>query len=699
MVRVANLQNQRNIGIMAHIDAGKTTLTERILFYTGKTHKVGEVHDGEATMDWMKQERERGITIMAAATTCFWKECRINIIDTPGHVDFTVEVERSLRVLDGAIAVFCAVGGVEPQSETVWRQSEKYNVPKIAFVNKMDRVGADFYDVLNAIEKELGANAIPMVIPIGAEDNFSGIVDLMEMKAYIFDENSEDHEYRVEDIPADLMEKAKKYHHIMVEKAIELDDTLMEKYLESEDKITQQELIRAIRKGTIANKVVPVMCGTAFKNKGVRKLLDAVNLYLPSPLDLPPVKGTLPDEPEKTVERGPRDEDPFSALAFKVQADPHMGKLVYFRVYSGKLSAGTYVYNATKDKKERISRILQMHANERENREDIYAGDIGAAIGLDHTVTGDTLCDMDNPVLLEAIEFPAPVVSISVKPGSRAEQDKLAKGIGKLAEEDPTFTVHYDEETEETILSGMGELHLEIIVDRLKHEFSVEAVVGQPKVAYKETILNNAEAVYKHIKQSGGRGQYGHVEFEIEPADPSQGFEFENKIVGGAIPREYIPAVEKGVIEALKKGALAGYPVVDVKVNLVDGSYHDVDSSEIAFKIAAIECFKEAFRKAMPVLLEPYMSLEVVTPEEYVGNIVGNLCARRGKVLGIEAGKAGQQIIAAEAPLSELFGYTTTLRSLSSGRAVSSMHFEKYVEVPDAIAEKIIEESKEKKKE
>jgi elongation factor G len=696
MARVIKQEKQRNIGIMAHIDAGKTTLTERILYYTGRSHKIGEVHDGEATMDWMKQERERGITICAAATTCFWKDCRINIIDTPGHVDFTVEVERSLRVLDGAIAVFCGVGGVEPQSETVWRQSEKYNVPKIAFVNKMDRVGADFYDVLKAIEKDLGANAIPMVIPIGAEDKFRGLVDLMEMKAYIFDETSKDNEYIVEEIPADLLEAAKKYHHIMVEKAVELDDTLMEKYLESEDKITQQDLIIAIRKGTIANKVVPVLCGTAFKNKGVRKLLDAVTLYLPSPIDLPAVKGTDPNDPEKIVERKPNDDEPFAALAFKVQADPHMGKLVYFRVYSGKLNAGSYVYNATKDSKERISRILQMHANERENREDIYAGDIAAAIGLDHTVTGDTLCDLEKPIMLEAIEFPAPVVSISVQPGTRAEQDKLSKGIIKLSEEDPTFTVHVDEETTETILSGMGELHLEIIVDRLKHEFGVEAVVGQPRVAYKETILNSATEEYKHIKQSGGRGQYGHVEFEISPADPGQGFEFENAIVGGSIPKEYIPAVEKGVIEALKKGALAGFPVVDVKVTLIDGSYHDVDSSEIAFKIASIECFKEAFRKAMPVLLEPYMSLEVVTPEDYVGNIVGNLCSRRGKVLGIAAGKAGQQIISAEAPLAELFGYATTLRSLSSGRAVYSMHFEKYVEVPAAISEKIIEDEKER---
>lgn len=698
MARSVSLEKQRNIGIMAHIDAGKTTLTERILYYTGRSHKIGEVHDGEATMDWMKQERERGITITAAATTCFWKDCRVNIIDTPGHVDFTVEVERSLRVLDGAVAVFCGVGGVEPQSETVWRQSEKYNVPKIAFVNKMDRVGADFYDVLKSIEKDLGANAIPLVIPIGAEENFCGLVDLMEMKAYIFDEKSEDHEYRVEAIPADLVEKAKKYHHIMVEKAVELDDTLMEKYLEAEDKITQADLISAIRKGTIANKVVPVLCGTAFKNKGVRKLLDAVTLYLPSPLDLPAVKGTDPDDPQKTIERKPEDSEPFAALAFKVQADPHMGKLVYFRVYSGRLNAGSYIYNATKDSKERISRILQMHANERENREDIYAGDIGAAIGLDKTVTGDTLCDPENPIMLEAIEFPAPVVDISVKPASRSEQDKLSKGIMKLAEEDPTFTVHVDEETTETILSGMGELHLEIIVDRLKHEFGVEAVVGQPKVAYKETILNSATEEYKHIKQTGGRGQYGHVEFEISPTEPGQGFEFENNIVGGSIPKEYIPAVEKGVIEALKKGALAGFPVVDVRVSLIDGSYHDVDSSEIAFKIAAIECFKEAFRKAMPVLLEPYMSLEVVTPEDYVGNVVGNLCSRRGKVLGISAGKAGQQIIAAEAPLSELFGYATTLRSLSSGRAVYSMHFEKYVEVPSAIAEKVVEEEKEKQK-
>lgn len=681
---------------MAHIDAGKTTLTERILFYTGKLHKIGEVHDGEATMDWMKQEQERGITITAAATTCHWNDCRINIIDTPGHVDFTVEVERSLRVLDGAIAVFCAVGGVEPQSETVWRQSQKYNVPKIAFINKMDRVGADFFDVLKSIEKDLGANAIPLQIPIGAEDKFRGVVNLLEMKAYIFEADIKDKEYHVEDIPTESLELAKKYHHIMVEKAVELDDTLMEKYLESEDKITQDELKRAIRKGTIANKIVPVTCGSAFKNKGVRKLLDAITDYLPSPSDLPSVVGMVPGEPDKKLERKADDKEPFAALAFKVQADPHMGKLVYFRVYSGTLNAGTYVINSTKDKKERISRILQMHANQRENRDDIYAGDIAAAIGLDYTVTGDTLCDPDHLIQLEAIEFPAPVISISVKPQTRADQDKLSKGLMRLAEEDPTFNVHSDEETEETILSGMGELHLEIIIDRLKTEFNVEAVVGAPKVAFKETIISSASANYKHVKQSGGRGQYGHVVFEISPTAPGAGFEFENCIVGGSIPREYIPAVEKGVVEALKKGVLAGFPVVDVLVKLVDGSYHDVDSSEIAFKIAAIECFKEAFRKAAPVLLEPCMSLEIITPEEHVGNIVGNICARRGKVLGIEA-KVGQQIISAETPLAEMFGYATTLRSLSSGRAIYSMHFERYMEVPGHIAEQVVEERQKEK--
>ena len=696
MSRQISLERVRNIGIMAHIDAGKTTLTERILYYTGKSHKIGEVHDGQAQMDWMKQEQERGITITSAATTCYWKDHRINIIDTPGHVDFTVEVERSLRILDGTVAIFCAVGGVEPQSETVWRQSEKYEVPKIAFINKMDRVGADFFGVLKAIEKELGANAIPLQIPIGAEDNFRGIIDLMEMQAYIYDDDSLGKNFHTESIPDDYQEISKKYHHIMVEKAVELEDSLMEKYLESEDKITAQELMQAIRKGTIANKIVPVLCGAAFKNKGVQKLLDAVNFYLPSPLDLPAIKGFSPDNKDESIERKPSDDEPFSALAFKVQTDPHMGKLVYFRVYSGKMDAGSYVFNAAKERKERVGRILQMHANQRESRSTIYAGDIAAAIGLDHTITGDTLCDIDNPILLEAIEFPAPVMSISIKPQSRAEQDKLGKSLTKLSEEDPTFTVGFDEETDETILSGMGELHLEVIVDRLKHEFSVEAQVGKPKVAYKETILGSITEDYKYAKQTGGRGQYGHVVLEILPTKPGEGFEFLNSIKGGAIPREYIPAVEKGVIEALHKGVLAGYPVVDVKVNLIDGSYHDVDSSELAFKLAARECFKRAFAKSEPVLLEPYMSLEITTPEEYVGNIVGNICSRRGKVLGIEA-KGVQQVISAEAPLAEMFGYASSLRSLSSGRANSSMHFEKYVEVPFEISEKIIEEKKQEK--
>ena len=699
MARAINLEKVRNIGIMAHIDAGKTTLTERILFYTGRSHKIGEVHDGKAQMDWMKQEQERGITITSAATTCYWKEYRINIIDTPGHVDFTVEVERSLRVLDGAVAIFCAVGGVEPQSEAVWRQSDKYKVPKLAFINKMDRLGADFFGVIKNIEADLGVNVIPLQIPIGAEDNFKGIIDLMEMKAYVYDDASLGKNYHTEDIPAELLDKAKEYHHIMVEKAVELEDSLMEKYLESEDSVSKNELMDAIRKGTIANKIVPVLCGAAFANKGVQRLLDAVNAYLPSPLDQPPVQGVDPNNKDKVIKRKPDDNEPFSALAFKVQTDPHMGKLVYFRVYSGKLEAGSYVLNVTKDKKERVSRILQMHANQRENCSVIYAGDIAAAIGFDKTVTGDTLSDPENPVLLEAIEFPAPVMAISVKPQSRADQDKIAKALMKLAEEDPTFTVRSDEETDETIISGMGELHLEVIVDRLKHEFSVEAVVGQPKVAYKETILSEVTENYKHIKQTGGRGQYGHVILEISPAKPGEGFEFKNSITGGRIPREYIPAVEKGVISAMKKGAYAGFPVVDVKVNLVDGSYHDVDSSELAFKTTASICFKKGFLKGAPVLLEPHMSLEVTTPEEYVGSIVGNICSRRGKVLGIDS-KANQQVISAEAPLSEMFGYATALRSASSGRASYSMHFEKYVQVPSAIAEKVIEESnkiKEKK--
>lgn len=696
MGRIVELDRLRNIGIMAHIDAGKTTLTERILFYTGRSHKIGEVHDGAAQMDWMKQEKERGITITSAATTCNWKDYRINIIDTPGHVDFTVEVERSLRVLDGAIAVFCAVGGVEPQSETVWRQSEKYNVPKIAFINKMDRVGADFFGVVKNIEVELGANVIPLQIPIGMEDNFLGIIDLIEMKAYIYDNESFGKNFHIEDIPSEYIKTAKDYRHIMVEKVAELEDSLMEKYLESEDIISSHELMAAIRKGTVGNKIIPVLCGSAFRNKGVQKLLDAIIFYLPSPLDLPPVKGILPDDSSKIIERRPDDNEPFTALAFKIQTDPHMGKLVYFRVYSGKTEAGTYIYNATKDKQERLGRILQMHANQRENRKDIYAGEIAAAIGLDHTVTGDTLCDSRHPIILETIEFPAPVMSISIKTETRPDQDRLGKALMKLAEEDPTFSVQVDTDTGETIISGMGELHLEIIVDRLKHEFNVEAISGKPKVAYKETILNQLVEEYKHIKQTGGRGQYGHVVMEISPSSPGEGFEFKNDIVGGSIPKEYVPAVEKGVIKILQKGVYAGYPIVDVNVSLIDGSYHDVDSSEMAFQIAAMECFKKAFMKADPVLLEPYMSIEVSTPEDHVGSIVGNICSRRGKVSGIET-KGNQKIISAEAPLSEMFGYSTTLRSLSSGRANYVMHFEKYVKVPYELTEKIIAENKSKR--
>lgn len=678
---------------MAHIDAGKTTLTERILFYTGRSHKMGEVHDGKAQMDWMKQEQERGITITSAATTCYWKDHRVNIIDTPGHVDFTVEVERSLRVLDGAIAVFCAVGGVEPQSETVWHQSDKYEVPKLAFINKMDRVGADFFAVKEAIKKDLGAHVIPLQIPIGAEEDFRGIIDLIEMKAYIYDSDSMGKDVHVEDIPDDYKEQAKEFHHIMVEKAVELCDNLMEKYLESEESITPKELMDAIRMGTISNKIVPILCGSAFKNKGVQQLLDAINFYLPSPSDTKAIKGIHPDNDKEAISRKPDDNEPFSALAFKVQSDPHMGKLIYFRVYSGFLKAGSYIFNATRGRKERIGRILQMHANDREIREEIFTGDIAAAIGLDSTKTGDTLCDEDNPIVLEAIEFPAPVMSLSIKPQTQSDQDKLGKGLIRLAEEDPTFTVKTDEETDEVILSGMGELHLEIIVDRLKHEFNVEAEVGAPKVAYRETILKQTEESYKHSKQTGGRGQYGHVEIIIEPVEAGKGFEFVNEIKGGAIPKEYIPAVEKGIIAVMRRGIYAGYPVVDVKVTLVDGSYHEVDSSELAFKIAGSECFKAAFMRSGPVILEPQMSVEITTPEEYMGNVTGDICSRRGKIMGMEA-KANQQVVVAEAPLSEMFGYASALRTLTSGRAGYSMHFEKYTKAPNSLTEKVLEEAR-----
>ncbi|MDD5505256.1 MAG: elongation factor G [Candidatus Omnitrophica bacterium] len=684
-----SLDKIRNIGIMAHIDAGKTTTTERILFYTGRSYKIGEVHDGAATMDWMKQEQERGITITAAATTCFWKGHRINIIDTPGHVDFTVEVERSLRVLDGAVAVFCAVGGVEPQSETVWRQSDKYHVPKIAFINKMDRTGADFFGVLNGIEKDLGANPISLEIPIGSEDKFRGVIDLIEMKAYIYDEASLGKEFVVSEIPQDFKEQAEKYRHIMVERAVGLDENLMKKFLESEESITQAELYQAIRQGTIANKMVPVICGASFKNKGVQKLLDTIVAFLPSPLDLPPVEGEDINDPQNKLQRKADIKEPFCGLAFKVQADQHMGKLVYVRLYSGILSTGIYILNALRNKKERIGRIVQMHANQRENIDYAFAGDIVAVPGLANTITGDTLCDVDNPLILEAIKFPTPVISLSIVPKSRGDQDKLGKGLAKLTEEDPTFKVETDEETKEVILTGMGELHLEVIVDRLKEEFGVEAIVGQPKVAYRETILKPAGAESKYIKQSGGRGQYGHVVLKIYPNKAGEGFEFVDSIKGGAIPRSFIPAVEKGVIEAMQKGAYGGYPVVDVKVELVDGSYHEVDSSEIAFKMAAIFGFKDAFMKGSPVFLEPSMKLEVSTPEEYVNGCVGFICSRRGKILNIEA-KVNQKIISAEAPLAEMFGYATNFRSLSSGRANATMEFDKYTQVPGEIAQKII---------
>lgn len=689
-----SLEKTRNIGIMAHIDAGKTTVSERILFYTGRSHKIGEVHEGKAVMDWMKQEQERGITITAAATTCFWKEHRINLIDTPGHVDFTVEVERSLRVLDGAVAVFCAVGGVEPQSETVWHQSDKYGVPKIAFVNKMDRTGADFFAVLKGIEENLGANIIPITIPIGAEDQFKGVIDLVEMKANVYIEETQGKDFKVEEIPAEYKEQAEKYHRIMIEKAVAFDDELTKKYLEAPDSITAAEIVEAIRKGTIANKAVPILCGAAFKNKGVQKLLDAVTMYLPSPLELPAVQGHDISDADKIIERHANFDEPLSALAFKVQADPHMGKLVYVRVYSGILETGTYVLNSSKDKKERIARIVLMHANQRENVDYAFAGDIVAVIGLGNTITGDTLCDPESPVRLEAIEFPVPVVSLSIVPKGKADQDKLGKGLAKLTEEDPTFLVSSDEETKETILTGMGELHLEIIVDRLKEEFGVEAIVGQPKVAYRETVLESAEGEGKYIKQSGGRGQYGHAVFKLYP-NSGAGFEFVDSIKGGAIPRSFIPAVEKGVVEAMLKGAYAGYPVVDVKVELLDGSYHEVDSSELAFKMAAIFGFKEAFMKAKPILLEPCMSLEVATPEEFVNACVGYICSHRGKILNMDT-KGKQKIISAEVPLAEMFGYATAFRSLSSGRANASMEFSKYMQVPAEVTQKILEEKKKK---
>lgn len=689
MARKVSLEKTRNIGIMAHIDAGKTTTTERILFYTGVEHKIGEVHDGAATMDWMEQEQERGITITSAATTCFWRNHRVNIIDTPGHVDFTVEVERSLRVLDGSVAVFSAVDGVQPQSETVWRQADKYGVPRMAFFNKMDRVGADFEMCVNDIREKLGSNPVPIQLPIGAEDEFEGVVDLIQMKELIWTGEEMGAAYETRDIRADLADKAEEYREKMIESIVETDDVLMEKYFGGEE-ISEEELKAALRKATIANAIVPVTCGTAFKNKGVQPLLDAVVDFMPSPLDIGAVKGTDVKDAEKAMERKPADEEPFSALAFKIMTDPFVGKLAFFRVYSGILEKGSYVMNSTKGKKERMGRILQMHANKREEIETVYCGDIAAAVGLKDTITGDTLCDMDNPIILEKMEFPEPVISVAVEPKTKVDQEKMGIALAKLAEEDPTFRVKTDEETGQTIISGMGELHLEILVDRMKREFKVESNVGKPQVAYRETITGNSDTEVKYAKQSGGRGQYGHVKIQVEP-NPGKGYEFVNKITGGVIPREYIPAVDKGIQEALEGGVIAGYPMEDVKVTLYDGSYHDVDSSEMAFKIAGSMAMKKAAREANAVILEPVFKVEVTTPEEYMGDLIGDLNSRRGMVSGM-TDRAGAKIISAKVPLSEMFGYATDLRSKSQGRATYAMEFSEYTQVPSGIQKQIIEE-------
>ena len=696
MARITPIERYRNIGIMAHIDAGKTTTTERVLFYTGVSHKIGEVHDGAATMDWMEQEQERGITITSAATTCFWEwtsaqfeEHRINIIDTPGHVDFTIEVERSLRVLDGACAVFCAVGGVEPQSETVWRQANKYSVPRMAFVNKMDRAGADFLRVVEQIRERLGSKAIPMQLPIGAEEKFKGVIDLVKMKAIYWEEENMGIKFEEKEIPEALRAEAQQWHEHMLENAAEANETLMEAYLEKGD-LSQEQIIEGIRSQTLANEIVPVFCGSAFKNKGVQTLLDAVIQYMPSPADVPAITGILDDKDESTGERHSSDEEPFAALAFKIATDPFVGTLTFFRAYSGVLKSGDTVLNPVKGKKERIGRLLQMHANSREEIKEVYAGDIAAAVGLKDVTTGDTLCDLDNVITLERMEFPDPVIAVAVEPKTKPDQEKMGLALSKLAQEDPSFRVHTDEESGQTIISGMGELHLEIIVERMKREFKVEANVGKPQVAYRETIRSTLEkAEGKFVRQSGGRGQYGHVVFKIEPKLAGEGFEFVNEIVGGTVPKEYIPAVEKGVIEQMENGIVAGYPVVDVKVTLYDGSYHDVDSSEMAFKIAGSMGFREGARKAKPVLLEPVMKVEVVTPEEYMGTVNGDLNRRRGILQGTEESPSGK-IIKAEVPLSEMFGYATDLRSATQGRAVYTMEFEKYNEVPANIAESMI---------
>ena len=686
MARKFPLEKTRNIGIMAHIDAGKTTTTERILFYTGRVHKIGEVHDGAATMDWMVQEQERGITITSAATTCQWNDHRINIIDTPGHVDFTVEVERSLRVLDGSVAVFCAKGGVEPQSETVWRQADKYSVPRMAYVNKMDILGADFFRVVDMMKSRLGAHPVPLQLPIGFEDTFKGFVDLIDMKAVIYTDDLGKTSEATE-IPEDMQEQAEEYRQALLDAVAESDDELMMKYLEGEE-LTKEEIKAGVRKATIACKMTPVFCGSSYKNKGVQPLLDGVVDYMPSPLDIPAIKGVDPDTGEED-ERAASDELPFSALAFKIMADPFVGRLSFFRVYSGTLASGSYVFNSTKGKKERIGRILQMHANRREEIEIAYTGDIAAAVGLKDTTTGDTLCDEEASILLESMVFPEPVISVAVEPKTKADQEKMGIALSRLAEEDPTFRTYTDTETGQTIISGMGELHLEIIVDRMLREFKVDCSVGKPQVAYRETIRKSVEAEGKFVRQSGGRGQYGHCWLKLEPQEPGAGFTFENKIVGGVVPREYIQPIENGVKEAMENGVVAGYPMVDIKVTVFDGSYHDVDSSEMAFKIAGSMGFKAGAAKAQPALLEPYMKVEVIVPEDYMGDVIGDLNSRRGRIEGMEA-RAGAQSIRAFVPLAEMFGYATDLRSRTQGRGNYSMEFDHYEDVPKNIAEAIV---------
>ena len=693
MARTTPIERYRNIGIMAHIDAGKTTTTERILFYTGVSHKLGEVHDGAAVMDWMEQEQERGITITSAATTCFWSgmdqhfpEHRINIIDTPGHVDFTIEVERSLRVLDSAVAVFCAVGGVEPQSETVWRQANKYRVPRMAFVNKMDRAGADFQRVVGQIRERLGGNAVPLQLPIGAEENFEGVVDLIKMKAIQWDDSDLGVSYELLDIPADMLDECKKWREQMLEAAAESDEELLNKYLEEGD-LSEAEIRTGLRARTLANEIVPTVCGSAFKNKGVQAMLDAIIDFMPSPTEVPSIKGILDDESEG--ERLPKDDEPFAALAFKIATDPFVGNLTFFRVYSGVLHSGDTVYNSVKSKKERIGRILQMHSNEREELKEVRAGDIAAAVGLKDVTTGDSLVDPKQIITLERMDFPEPVIAVAVEPKTKPDQEKMGIALQKLAKEDPSFRVHTDDESGQTIISGMGELHLDIIVDRMRREFNVEANVGRPQVAYRETIRGSVEQEGKFVRQSGGRGQYGHVWLKIEPQKPGEGYEFVNKIVGGAVPKEYIPAVDKGVKEAMSSGGLAGFPVVDVKVTLYDGSYHDVDSNEMAFKIAGSMGFKAGVKNANPCLLEPIMSVEIVTPDDYMGDVNGDLNRRRGVLQGMDESPAGK-IIKAEVPLAEMFGYATDLRSMSQGRATYSMEFGHYSEVPPNVAEAVI---------